>query len=116
MGEVSETETQGLEENDSSSPSPPLTEREKAELIQQGLLFQQLLQSDRFKAFFNVFYDLRKDEDTKTMYLVEVPDEISMKRVARLHATSQDVSIVASATDKDVKQELEIAKAAKKFR
>src|SRR5687768_13426334 len=45
-------------------PQPaPLTDQERAELVGYGLIFAQLLQSDRFRTFFQVNYDLVKVVD-----------------------------------------------------
>ena len=61
------------------------TDEEKLELMVQGEIFQQLLQSERFLTFFNANFDLQKhvDEDNKsiTFQLLEVPPEVTLSRL-----------------------------------
>lgn len=57
-----------------------LTDEQKQILVQKGLLFEQLYQSERFQLFFAVNFDLMKDEDTQEFFLVEVPHEVAAKR------------------------------------
>lgn len=63
---------------DDSREDQPMTELERNELVGYGLIFNQLMQSDRFKTFFKLNYDLVKvvDDDTKTitMHVLELPD------------------------------------------
>ena len=70
-------------------PEPaPLTDKERAELVGYGLIFAQLLQSERFRTFFQVNYDLVKvvddGEKTVTMHVVEVPPQLVPERMKKL--------------------------------
>ncbi len=58
----------------------PLTVQERDTLIAQGQLLQQFLQSEKFVSFVNMNYDLMRNEDSKVLYVVEVPDEVAAQR------------------------------------
>lgn len=70
-----------------------MTDQERAELIGYGLIFNQLLQSDRFKTFFLCNFDLVKvvDDGEKTidMHVVEVPPQLVPERMKKLIAEAQ---------------------------
>lgn len=81
------------------------TEEQKNALISKGLLFEQLLQSDKFIPFFKMNYDLMKDEDTQTVYLVEVPDEVARERAMEMAKEQiKDAPQVVPATPADLKE------------
>lgn len=60
-----------------------LTEEAQHNLIEKGLVFEQLLQSERFTEFFNYNYDLAMDEESRELSLIEVPPEEVMKRTKK---------------------------------
>lgn len=79
----------------------PYSEEEKESLIQKGLVLDQLLQSEKFVQFMNLNYDFVRDEATKMMYVVEVPDQVAMQR-AQAMIEAQTPSVVL-ASEKHLK-------------
>jgi hypothetical protein len=69
-------------------------DEEKLELMVQGEIFQQLLQSERFLTFFNANFDLQKhvDEENKsiTFKLLEVPPEVTLSRLQGREDAAQE--------------------------
>jgi hypothetical protein len=63
---------------------PIMSEEQRNLLLQQGLLMQQFLQSEKFVTFINMNYDLMRDDDTKMMYVVEVPDDVAAERAMKI--------------------------------
>jgi len=61
------------------------SDEDKLELLVQGEIFQQLLESERFTTFFNSNFDLEKhvDEENKTVTfkIVEVAPEVALSRL-----------------------------------
>jgi len=89
-----ETENDWADALGDEESSPPeeeivLTEEQKLILIAQGMLLQQFLESEKFRTFVSMNYDLMRDEETKLLYVVEVPDDVAAQRalaVMKTHA------------------------------
>lgn len=80
-----------LEQFAEVTPTPEQIEldaREQQELITRGVIFTELMKSDRFVNFVKCNYDFAQmiDDETKTITLqvVEVPGEEVMKRLTEL--------------------------------
>lgn len=73
--------------------STPMTDLERSQLIGYGLIFAQLLESDRFKTFFGCNFDLIKvvDDMTKTitMNVLEVPPNLVPERMKKMLMDAQ---------------------------
>lgn len=81
------------------------TEDEKEVLIQKGLLLTQLLESDKFVQFINLNYDIVREEGTKMMYVIEVPDNVAMERVAgAMKEQAKNQPSLVHATPADLKK------------
>lgn len=66
-----------------------LTEEETRILTQKGLLFEQLLESGKFKQFIDMNYDIIFLQDTNTIQVVEVPDEVALERASKIMQEQQ---------------------------
>lgn len=92
----------------STEPSQSLTEETKNNLIQKGLVLEQLLTSGKFLQFFQMNYDLvhvDEEDGTKNLYVVEVPDDVAFQRAQ--DALKQQVKaapLVVPATEADLKK------------
>lgn len=83
-----------------------LTEEDKNNLMSKGLLFEQLLQSEKFVSFFRMNYDLvTTDADgTMSLYLVEVPDEVALERAREeMKLNKPKAPVIVQATELDAK-------------
>ena len=75
------------------------TQEEREVLIQKGLVFTQLLDSIKFKQFLELNYDFVREEESRMMYVVEVPDEVAMKRAAEAMKAAQPDLVTATPAD-----------------
>jgi len=80
------------------------TEDEKKIIHNKGLLFDRLLQSERFKDFLAVNYDFMKNPETMTLVVVEVPDDVVLERARKLlsEKLEKNTSQVRLATPQDM--------------
>lgn len=81
------------------------TDEEKELLIQKGLLLTQFLQSDKMVQFIDMNFDLIKEEGTKSISVVEVPDDEALRRAqVMMKEQVQNSSVVQQASARDIKK------------
>lgn len=91
--------------SDSDDKNDEFTEEEKNILVQKGLLLTQLLESSKFVQFLNMNYDIMNDEETKSLFVVEVPDDVAMQRAAEImKEQAADAPKVQPASLQDLKK------------
>lgn len=94
--------------NSSESSLNHLSDQDKQNLMSKGLLFEQLLQSEKFQSFFRLNYDLVHTEDDSgvpTLYLVEVPDSVALERAREeMKSSITKAPVIVPATEADARK------------
>lgn len=74
--------------SDQENSDRGLTQQEEATLLAYGTIFNQLLQSDKFRMFMDTYYTVQRivDEENKeiTLQVIENPPEVIGKKIAEL--------------------------------
>lgn len=84
-----------------------LSEEDRNKLINYGLLLQQFFQSDKFRSYIELNYDIVQDPEKKHLFVVEVPDDVAHERAMKMaQAQVRQAPTIVGASKADLQRML----------